>query len=141
MGTPSWLRCMTGKRGMAFSQSSVTRPESFTSARHFNKRTEQSSSAEHGAGQGEAFREAPGAALTQCGVESLFPAGVIDGPEDLCFVAGGERRGPGLAVAFVIGDIEAVDYRHAAGDFALRFDFEEMLGLRRDDGRIEGDGH
>src|SRR5580692_2274649 len=131
MGTPSWLRCMTGKRVMAFSQSSATRPESFTSARHFNKRAEQSSSPEHGAGP----------ALTQCGVESLFPAGVIDGPEDLCFVAGGERRGPGLAVALVIGDIEAVDYRHAAGEFALRFDFEEMLGLRRDDGRIEGDGH
>jgi hypothetical protein len=41
----------------------------------------------------------------QCCIESLFPAGVVDGPEDLRFVSSGETGGPDIAVAFVIRDV------------------------------------
>src|ERR1700688_2455070 len=68
-------------------------------------------------------------ALTQRGVESLFPTHVVDGPDDLRFVSCGETCGPHVAVAFVIRDVQAVNHGHAAGEFALRFDVHEMLRL------------
>ena len=40
--------------------------------------------------------------LSQGGVQGLFPAVVVDGPGDLRFVAGGQRAGPDIAVAFVM---------------------------------------
>lgn len=48
---------------------------------------------------------------------------------------------PDVAVAFVVGHVEAIDNGHAAREFGLCFDVEEMIGVRSDDGGIEGDGH
>jgi hypothetical protein len=45
------------------------------------------------------------AALPQRSVKSLFPAQVVDAPENLRFVSPAESRGPHLAVAFVVRDI------------------------------------
>src|ERR1700722_3439719 len=83
----------------------------------------------------------PSAALTQRGVESFFPADVVDGPDDLRFVPCGKTSCPHITVAFVIRDVQAVNHGHAAGEFALRFDLHEMLRLRSDDRRIQRDGH
>ena len=71
-------------------------------------------------------------ALAEEGVKEIFPAGVVDGPVHASFALGDEVVGPNLAVALVVGDVEAVDNGHAAGEFGLRFDIEEMVGMRSD---------
>src|SRR3974390_124413 len=75
------------------------------------------------------------------GVEEVLPAGVVDGPVDSGFVLGAEVVGPDVAVALVVGDVEAIDDGHAAREFGLGFDVEKMIGVRGDDGGINGDGH
>lgn len=85
--------------------------------------------------------EYAGVALLECGVEGLFPARVVDGPENRGFMSCGEGLGPDGSISFISGDVETVDDGHAAGEFALGFDFEEVMGLLGDYGRIQSDGH
>ena len=82
-----------------------------------------------------------GVTLLERGVKGLLPAAVVDGPENRGFVACTEALGPDGAIAFVGDDVQAVDNGHAPGEFAVALDFEEVIGLRGDDGRIQSDGH
>ena len=71
--------------------------------------------------------------LLQRGIKCFFPAHVVDGPEDFCFVACGETCGPDVAVAFVMRDVQTVHYGHAASEFTFNFNVHEMLRSRSDD--------
>ena len=75
------------------------------------------------------------------GVEKVFPAVVGDGPVDTGFALSREVMMPDVTVAFVVSDVEAIDDGHAASEFGLRFDVEEVIGVRSDERGIDGDGH
>lgn len=79
--------------------------------------------------------------LFQRGVESQLPPKIVDGPDDLGLLSRSKSCGPNFAIPFVVGDVEAVNNGHAAGEFAFRFDVHKVLGLRSDDGRIQRNGH
>ena len=53
----------------------------------------------------ENFLGGSASALSQRGEKSLFPARIVDGPEDLRFVSVGELCGPDIAIAFVMRDV------------------------------------
>ncbi len=82
-----------------------------------------------------------GHGLLEGEVKGLFPSQVIDSPENHSFVSGDEGLGPDSSIASVGGDVETVDDGHATGEFAVGFDFEEVIGLLGDDRRIQSDGH
>ena len=65
----------------------------------------------------------------------------VDGPVDAGFTLGGEVVSPNITIARIVCDVEAVDDGDATGEFGMRFDVEEMIGVGRDQSGIDSDGH
>ena len=79
--------------------------------------------------------------LPEGGIEGFLPSLVVDGPEDFGALSLFQNWPPNRSIALVPCHVEAVYHGHAASQVARGLHVDVVLGLLRDDGRVQCDGH